>query len=197
MIYGYARVSTDGQTLDAPRTALLAASAEKVFQETASGAKTDRRELAKALKALNAGDVLLVTRLARSTRDLLNILDTIAKAGAGFRSIADTWADTTTPHGRLMLTVLGGLAEFERELIRARTGEGRTRAKARGVKMGPKFKLTPEQRRHVAQERAKGESVRHLARVLGVSKATIARIEPTESQSDDVNRPRIVGGHLV
>ena len=183
MIYGYARVSTDGQTLDVQHAALLAAGAEKVFQETASGAKTDRRELAKALKALNAGDVLLVTRLdrlARSTRDLLNTLDTIAKTGAGFRSIADAWADTTTPHGRLMLTVLGGLAEFERELIRARTGEGRTRAKARGVKMGPKFKLTPEQRRHVAQERAKGESVRHLARVLGVSKATIARIEPSE-----------------
>jgi len=179
MIYGYARVSTDGQTLDAQRAALLAAGAEKVFQETASGAKTDRRELAKALKALNAGDVLLVTRLdrlARSTRDLLNTLDTIAKAGAGFRSIADAWADTTTPHGRLMLTVLGGLAEFERELIRART-------KARGVKMGPKFKLTPEQRRHVAQERAKGESVRHLARVLGVSKATIARIEPAEVEA--------------
>ena len=186
MIYGYARVSTDGQTLDAQRAALLAAGAEKVFQETASGAKADRRELAKALKALNAGDVLLVTRLdrlARSTRDLLNTLDTIATAGAGFRSIADAWADTTTPHGRLMLTVLGGLAEFERELIRARTGEGRTRAKARGVKMGPKFKLTPEQRRHVAQERAKGESVRHLARVLGVSKATIARIEPAEVEA--------------
>jgi DNA invertase Pin-like site-specific DNA recombinase len=83
--------------------------------------------------------VLIVTRLdrlARSTRDLLNILDTVAKAGAGFRSLADAWADTTTPHGRLMLTVLGGLAEFERELIRARTGEGRKRAMARGVKFG-------------------------------------------------------------
>ena len=106
-----------------------------MFRETASGAKTDRRELAKALRALDAGDTLLVTRLdrlARSTRDLLNILDTIAKAGAGFRSLGDAWADTTTPHGRLMLTVLGGLAEFERELIRARTGEGRdTRQGAR------------------------------------------------------------------
>jgi DNA invertase Pin-like site-specific DNA recombinase len=83
--------------------------------------------------------VLVVTRLdrlARSTRDLLNTLDIIAKAGAGFRSLADQWADTTTPHGRLMLTVLGGLAEFERELILARTGEGRTRAKARGVRFG-------------------------------------------------------------
>src|SRR5664279_2118066 len=103
MIYGYARVSTDGQTLDAQRDALRAAGAEKVFQETASGAKTNRRELARALKALHAGDVLVVTRLdrlARSTRDLLNILDAIARAGAGFRSLADTWADTTTAHGR-------------------------------------------------------------------------------------------------
>ena len=88
-------------------------------------------EIDKLLKRLDEGDVMIVTRLdrlARSTRDLLNILDTVAKAGAGFRSLADTWADTTTPHGRLMLTVLGGLAEFERELIRARTGEGRKRA---------------------------------------------------------------------
>ena len=95
-------------------------------------------------------------RLARSTRDLLNILDTIAKAGAGFRSLGDAWADTTTPHGRLMLTVLGGLAEFERELIRARTGEGRVRAKARGVHMGRPPKLTPAQRREEACRRSPG-----------------------------------------
>ena len=107
-----------------------------MYSEKISGAKTDRAELAKVLKRLDAGDVLMVTRLdrlARSTRDLLNILDTITKAGAGFKSLADTWADTTTAHGRLMLTVLGGLAEFERELILARTGDGRARAKARGV----------------------------------------------------------------
>jgi DNA invertase Pin-like site-specific DNA recombinase len=104
-----------------------------------SGAKTDRPELAKLLRRLERDDVLMVTRLdrlARSTRDLLNILDVIAKAGAGFKSLGDAWADTTTPHGRLMLTVLGGLAEFERELILARTSDGRTRAKARGVKFG-------------------------------------------------------------
>jgi len=119
-IFGYARVSTDGQSVDAQVKQLRAAGAEKVFRETASGVKSDRRELARALKALGGGDTLLVTRLdrlARSTRDLLNTLDTVAKAGAGFRSLADTWADTTTPHGRLMLTVLGGLAEFERDLI--------------------------------------------------------------------------------
>ena len=98
------------------------------------------------LNRLEAGDVLIVTRLdrlARSTRDLLNVLDAVAKQGAGFRSLKDAWADTTTPHGRLMLTILGGLAEFERELIRARTGEGRKRAKDRGVRFGRPRKLTP------------------------------------------------------
>jgi DNA invertase Pin-like site-specific DNA recombinase len=115
---------------------LHAAGCAKVYSEKVSGAQTDRAELAKLLKRLDTGEVLVVTRLdrlARSTRDLLNILDTVAKAGAGFRSLADAWADTTTPHGRLMLTVLGGLAEFERELIRARTGEGRERAQARAA----------------------------------------------------------------
>jgi DNA invertase Pin-like site-specific DNA recombinase len=126
MIVGYARVSTDGQTLDAQQASLTAAGAEKVFSEKVSGAVTDRKALAKAILALGPGDILLVTRLdrlARSTRDLLNVLDAVGKAGAGFRSLADAWADRTTPHGRLMLTVLGGLAKFERELIRARTDE--------------------------------------------------------------------------
>jgi len=125
-------------------------------------AKIDRAELAKLIKRLEPGDVLVVTRLdrlARSTRDLLNILDTIGKAGAGFRSIADTWADTTTPHGRLMLTILGGLAEFERELIRQRTGEGRHRAKASGIKFGRKPKLTAHQRQEAIARREAGETL--------------------------------------
>ena len=183
MIYGYARVSTDGQSLDAQRAELIAAGCAKVFGETASGARADRPRLARALEALDPGDVLVVTRLdrlARSTRDLLNVLAMVAAKGAAFRSLRDAWADTTTPHGRLMVTVLAGLAEFERELIVARTSEGRARAKARGVKLGPRFKLSAEQRAYVARERAKGESVRHLARILGVSKATIGRIPAAE-----------------
>jgi DNA invertase Pin-like site-specific DNA recombinase len=181
MIFGYARVSTDGQTLEAQLEALRAAGAEKVFQEKVSGAKADRPQLAKLLSSLNAGDTVLVTRLdrlARSTRDLLNALDRVAKVGAGFRSLADAWADTTTPHGRLMLTVLGGLAEFERELIKSRTGEGRARAKARGVKLGRRFKLSPHQRREVLERKANGEQVRELARSYGVSPATISRLKP-------------------
>jgi DNA invertase Pin-like site-specific DNA recombinase len=116
-IIGYARVSTDGQSLQSQTEALHGAGASKVYTEKQSGAYTDRPQLAKAIQALGNGDTLVVCkldRLARSTRDLLNTLDAIGKAGATFRSIADHWADTTTPHGRLMLTVLGGLAEFER-----------------------------------------------------------------------------------
>jgi DNA invertase Pin-like site-specific DNA recombinase len=116
--------------------------------------------------------------LARSTRDLLNILDRIAKAGAGFRSLADTWADTTTPHGRLMLTILGGLAEFERELIRARTGEGRARAKAAGVHMGRPPSLTPHQRREAIARREAGEALTKIARTFNVSHSTISRKRP-------------------
>ena len=138
-IYGYARVSTDGQSLASQDAELHAAGCSKVYAEKISGARSDRPELAKALKRLNTGDVLMVTRLdrlARSTRDLLNILDDIAKRGAGFKSLGDGWADTTSAHGRLMVTILAGLAEFERELIIARTGDGRARAKARGVRFG-------------------------------------------------------------
>jgi DNA invertase Pin-like site-specific DNA recombinase len=137
MIYGYARVSTDGQTLDAQQASLKAAGAEKIFAEKISGAASDCQQLAKAVAALGPGDILLVTRLdrlARSTRNLLNTLDTVAKAGAAFRSLSDAWADATTAHGKLMITILGGLAEFERSLILARTSDGRARAKARGVR---------------------------------------------------------------
>src|SRR4051794_15834181 len=182
MIYGYARVSTDGQSVDAQVTALTAAGAEKVFREVASGAKTDRSQLRRSIDALGPGDVLMVTRLdrlARSTRDLLNTLAAITGKKAGFRSLGDAWADTTTPHGRLMLTVLGGLAEFERDLIRTRTGEGRERAKARGVKLGRKPKLTEHQKREAIRRRDHGEPVREIARSYNVSHSTISRLSST------------------
>jgi DNA invertase Pin-like site-specific DNA recombinase len=178
-IFGYARVSTLDQDLAGQIAELKAAGCGNIFKEKASGARTDRPELAKAIRRLDAGDVLVVTRLdrlARSTRDLLNILDAIAKAGAGFKSLKDTWADTTTPHGRLMLTVLGGLAEFERELIRARTDDGRKRAMARGVKFGRPGKLTAHQRQEAMQRLAEGAVQADLARTYGVSQATISRL---------------------
>jgi DNA invertase Pin-like site-specific DNA recombinase len=181
MIFGYARVSTDGQSVDAQVKALRAAGAEKIFRETASGAQTDRAQLRRAIAALGEGDTLLVTRLdrlARSTRDLLNTLAQIAHKGAGFRSLADAWADTTTAHGRLMLTVLGGLAEFERDLMRARTGDGRERAKARGVHMGRPPALTRHQREEDLRDLATGKVTQaDIARRFNVSRSTISRLQ--------------------
>jgi DNA invertase Pin-like site-specific DNA recombinase len=180
MIYGYARVSTDGQSVEAQIATLKKHGAEKVFREVASGAKTDRAQLRRVIGQLDTGDLLMVTRLdrlARSTRDLLNTLAAITDKEAGFRALGDMWADTTTPHGRLMLTVLGGLAEFERDLIRARTSEGRERAKARGVKLGRKPKLTDHQKREAIRRRDDdGETVREIARSYNVSHSTISRL---------------------
>jgi DNA invertase Pin-like site-specific DNA recombinase len=178
-IYGYARVSTGSQSVDAQARQLRAAGAGKVFREVASGAKTDRPQLARLVSELTAGDVVMVTRLARlarSTRDLLNTLAAITEKKAGFRSLGDAWADTTRPRGRLMLTVLRGLAEFERELIRIRTGEGRARAKAAGKSLGRKPKLTPHQKEEAIRRRDEGQSVRAIARSYNVSPSTISRL---------------------
>jgi DNA invertase Pin-like site-specific DNA recombinase len=178
-VYGYARVSTDGQSLAAQLTELRAAKCDKIFQEKVSGARPDRKQLTRLMTLLAKDDVLVVTRLdrlARSTRDLLNLLGSMAEKGAGFKSLKDTWADTTTAHGRLMLTVLGGLAEFERELIRTRTGEGRERAKARGVMLGRRPKLNVHQRREALARRAAGEVLTDIARTYNVSHSTISRL---------------------
>jgi DNA invertase Pin-like site-specific DNA recombinase len=178
-VYGYARVSTDGQTLDVQLVALREAGAARTFAEKESGAKTARAALAKAVGALEPGDTLVVTkldRLARSTRDLLNTLAAIGDRGAGFRSLGDPWADTTTPHGKLMITVLGGLAEFERHLILSRTSEGRQRAKANGVKFGRKPKLTKHQVREIMVRIEAGETCRSIAQSYNVSHMTISRL---------------------
>ena len=158
---------------------LRSVGAERVFREKVSGAVTDRAQLRRAIAGLGKGDVLLVTRLdrlARSTRDLLNTLAAVAEKGAGFRSLRDSWADTTTPQGRLMVTVLAGIAEFERELIRTRTGEGRERAKARGVRLGRKPKLTPHQRTEALARRDAGEPLVEIARSYAVAHSTISRL---------------------
>jgi DNA invertase Pin-like site-specific DNA recombinase len=179
-VYGYARVSTEGQSLSAQVSELKAAGAQRVFQEKINGSRIDRPQLKRLLPELEAGDVVIVTRLdrlARSVRNLLNILAAIGDAEATFRSLHDTWADTTTPHGRLILTVLGGLAEFERHLIVARTSEGRKRAKERGVLFGRPRKLTAHQRREALARREKGdETLMEIARSYNVSHTTISRL---------------------
>lgn len=185
MIYGYARVSSDGQSLDNQVAQLKAAGCEKVYLEKVSGrSRTNRAELSKVLAKLSKGDVLVVCRLdrlARSSRDLLNIIGEIEEREASFKSLADAWADTTSAHGRLLVTILGGLGEFERELIRARTSEGRERAKQDGVRFGRKPKLTPHQVREAIARRESGETLRAIARSYNVSPPTIHRLgsQPT------------------
>lgn len=178
-LIGYARVSTYGQTLDAQLEQLRAAGCAKVYREKATGARTDRKELLKMLKHLAAGDVVTVTRidrLARSTFDLFAIVKQIADAGARFRSLAEPWADTGTSTGRLMLAVLGGLADVERDLIRTRTAEGRSRAKLRGQHMGRPPALTPQQQAEARQRRAEGATLKELAQSYDVGIATISRL---------------------
>src|ERR1700732_384410 len=167
LLYGYARVSTHGQTLETQLEQLRAAGCLKVYREKASGARADRRQLTRLLKALTRGDTVIVTRidrLARSTFDLFAIIQRIVDSGAHFRSLAEPWADTSTSTGRLMIAVLGGLADVERDLIRTRTLEGRARAKARGVKLGPKFKLSPAERKEALARRAAGEASTAIGR---------------------------------
>jgi DNA invertase Pin-like site-specific DNA recombinase len=183
MKYGYARVSPGGksESVDAQARQLTKAGCKNVFGDVhVSGAKTDRLQLRRVIEALEPGDVLMVTRvdrLARSTRDLLNTLAAITEKEAGFRSLSDAWADTATLHGRLMLTVLGGPAGFERDLIRARTGEGRARAKANGKHLGRPFKLTPHQKKEAIRRRDRGgESLADIGRSYNVSAATIWRL---------------------
>jgi DNA invertase Pin-like site-specific DNA recombinase len=179
MNIGYARVSSEGQNLESQLEQLGIAACAKIYSENVSAARSDRPELQRLLKALEPGSVVGVTRLdrlARSTIDLLTVVKQIADRRCLFKSLDEPWADTTTPAGRLMLTVLGGLAEFERELIKARTSEGRDRAIRAGIKMGRKPLLSPHQIVEIRGRKANGESVRFLARSYGVSPNTISRV---------------------
>jgi DNA invertase Pin-like site-specific DNA recombinase len=180
-LVGYARVSTYGQTLDSQLDQLRAAgcSGRNIYREKVTGARPDRRELNRMLGKLAPGDVVTVTRidrLARSTFDLFGIVKRIVDAKAQFRSLAEPWADTGTSSGRLMLAVLGGLADVERDLIRTRTAEGRSRAKAQGKAMGRPPSLTPAQQKEAIKRRAQGATLDELARSYNVSRATISRL---------------------
>lgn len=180
-LIGYARVSTYGQTLDTQLEQLRAAgcSSRNIYREKVTGARADRRELLRMLDRLAPGDVVTVTRidrLARSTFDLFAIVKQIVEAKAQFRSLAEPWADTGTSTGRLMLAVLGGLADVERDLIRTRTAEGRSRAKKRGQHMGRPPKLTAAQQDEARRRRAQGATLAELARSYGVGKSTISRL---------------------
>jgi len=178
MLLGYARVSTDDQNLALQRKALREAGCRRFYEEKLSGARRDRPELARLLDQVRDDDVLVVTRLdrlARSTRDLLDVAERLREAGAGLRSLAEPWADTTSPAGRMVLTVFAGIAEFERALILGRTSAGRIAAQQKGVRFGRPPALASDQvalgRRLVAE----GHPVREIAKLLKVHRATLYR----------------------
>lgn len=175
---GYARVSTGSQNLDQQRADLKAAGCMRLFEEKASGAKRDRPELGRMLDHLRASDVVTVTRLdrlARSTRDLLEIADKLRTIGAGLRSLAEPWADTTTPAGRMVLTVFAGIADFERSLILTRTTAGRKAAQARGVKFGRPSSLSSEQIQQVQALISQGHPMSEIAAQMNVHATTLYR----------------------
>jgi DNA invertase Pin-like site-specific DNA recombinase len=179
VIYGYARVSTSQQDHAAQVAQLEAAGAAKVFAEKVSGAKTDRCQLERAIAALDAGDVLLVTRidrLARSARDLLNIIHDVQGRGASFRSLAEPWANTADAVGKMTLTILGAVAELERNFILVRTARGIEQARLNGVSLGRKPKLTAEQVAFaVRMNQEEGTGLREIGRLLNADASTVSR----------------------
>ena len=179
MIFGYARVSTDEQSLDAQTDALNAAGAERIFADKISGASRKRPELDKLFDQLREGDVIVVTkydRLARSLRDLLDIVEVIQECGAGFRSLSED-IDTTTPAGRLIFHVFASIAQFERERISERTKEGLDAARRRGRVGGRPPALTNEQKVEVRRMRDEdGKRLRDVARLFNVSISTVRRV---------------------
>jgi DNA invertase Pin-like site-specific DNA recombinase len=178
VLIGYARVSTEDQDLTAQRAALGEAGCRRVYEEKVSGARRDRPQLGRLLDQVREGDVVVVyrlDRLARSTRDLLEIAELLRDAGAGLRSLGEPWADTTSPAGRMVLTVFAGIAEFERALIHQRTSAGRAAARRRGVRFGRPSKLAAEQIALARRLIGEGRSAREVARMFKVHRATLYR----------------------
>ena len=178
MKLGYARVSTGAQELDLQINRLTEAGCKRIYEEKISGAVRKRSELEKLLDELRDDDIVIVTRLdrlARSTAELLRIAEGIREKNAGLQSLEEPWADTTSPAGRMVLTVFAGIAEFERELIRSRTEEGKRAAKQRGVAFGRPTKMRPDQRELARQLIEEGKSVSEVARTFNVHPATIYR----------------------
>src|SRR5215471_10209209 len=177
--YGYARVSSDTQDHTAQVDALQAAGCQRIYSEKASGKSTNGRpELGKLLMRLEPGDVVMVTkldRIARSARDLLNIVHDLKDRDCGFTSLGDSWCDTTNEMSRFMLTVMSGIAELERDLIRKRCQAGIERAKSKGTKFGRPFVLDAGQRKKFAERYAAGETMAELGREYDCGEATIWR----------------------
>jgi DNA invertase Pin-like site-specific DNA recombinase len=176
--HSYNGVAADDQHLDLQIHAVKQAGCESSCQEQLSGANRHRPELAKPLEQLRQGDAVVIRkrdRLARSTRDLLDLAETIRKAGAGLKSLCEPWADTSSPAGRMVLTVFAGIAEFERELMRERTDTGKIAALKRGVRFGRPASLSREQSMLAKRLRDEGQSAKEVAKTFDVNRSTIYR----------------------
>jgi DNA invertase Pin-like site-specific DNA recombinase len=177
MKIGYCRVSTEDQNPDLQLAALKRAGCDRIFTDKASGATAKRKELMRCLNALTSGDMLIVwklDRLGRSLRDLITLLDDLKGRDVAFQSLTES-IDTTTATGRAMWQMVGVLAELERSLIHERTKAGRVAAIARGVKMGRKPRLSPQQAQHARELVEQGKHHKEVAKLLGVSLATLYR----------------------
>lgn len=184
MFIGYARVSTTDQKLDAQLDALTAAGCQVIYREKLSGKSTDRPELQRLLLQIRPGEVMVVTaldRLARSAVDLLTLVRQLRERGAHIRSLREPWCDTATPMGEFLVTILAGVAQLERGLIHERADAGRKAAKARGVRFGPKPKLSPFQKAEARRMLADGRTCREVAAFFGVSHSTISRVMKRKS----------------
>jgi len=183
MKYGYARISTVYQNADMQKKALEQAGCELIFTDKLSGATTKRPQLTRCLNKLKEGDTLIVwklDRLARSLRDLVNMVDDFQQRGVHFRSLTED-INTATPGGKLTFHIFAALAEFERGLIIERTREGMKAARARGVRTGPPPKLTPQQKAHALQLIDAGKHSREqIADLLKVSRSTLYRALATQ-----------------
>lgn len=187
-LIGYVRASTHEQDLTSQKSKLRAAGCSRIFAEKITGTGRARPQLDRLLAHLRAGDVVTVTqldRLARSILDLLAIMERVRNAGAGLRSLAEPWADTTTPTGNIVMTVFAGIAEFERSLIVERTGTGRAAAMARGTRLGRKPKLEPAKLKHIYQLVDEGKMSRQeIADLMDIDRSTLYRILAQSNQQE-------------
>ena len=184
MKIGYARVSTTDQNPDLQLDALKQAGCERIFMDKLTGTRKSRPKLQQMIKSLTHGDQVVIyrlDRLARSTRDLFNLVDEIEVTGASFLSLGEPWADTTSPAGKMILTVFAGLAEFERELMQSRMSDGRAAAKARGVKFGRPQSLNDAQKAEIIKMREQGKPVKEIAALFNVHKDTIYNLLKIEA----------------
>lgn len=180
VLIGYARVSTSDQKLYAQLDALSSAGCLTIYREKLSGKSADRPELQRVLAQIRPGETVVVTaldRLARSAVDLISLVRQLRERGAHVRSLREPWCDTATPMGEFMVTVLAGIAQLERGLIQERADAGRKAARARGVRFGPKPKLSPFQQTEALRMLTEGKTCRHVAAYFGVAHSTISRLE--------------------